>query len=265
MADRRGALARGLGALQSCVLSYSGGADSSLVLAVGVSVLGDELLAVIVDSPSLPAGELDAARDLAASVGARLEVLEGRELEDEDYAANPPDRCFICKRRMLAALEEVRVREGFACIADGTNADDLAADRAGRRAAIDAGVVSPLADAGLTKSDVRELSRELGLPTTDKPSLACLATRIPFGERVTAEKLAAVDRAEQGIRALGFPVVRVRHHGEAARVEVPPADAGRAALGEQAIAAACESAGFRRVVIDPDGYHSEGEKSGVDR
>jgi pyridinium-3,5-biscarboxylic acid mononucleotide sulfurtransferase len=258
LVDHWCALARALDLLDGCVLSFSGGADSALLLAVGVPVLGDGLLAVIVDSPSLPGGELDAARDLATSLGARLEILQGSELDDEDYASNPPERCFYCKRRILAALDDVRRREGLAAIVDGTNADDLGADRPGRRAAIEAGVISPLADAGLTKPDVRELSRALHLPTAGKPSLACLASRIPHGRRITSEALAVVDEAEQSVRGLGFDVVRVRHHGDVARVEVGRSELDVAFARREEIGEACRSAGFSRAELDPDGYRGPG-------
>jgi pyridinium-3,5-biscarboxylic acid mononucleotide sulfurtransferase len=240
-----------------CVVSFSGGADSSLVLAAARRALGDRALAATVESPTLARGELDAAREVASLLGARLEVLQGDELEDEAYAENPSDRCYHCKRHVLGAIGVVARRDGVDAVVDGTNADDLADDRPGRRAAVEAGVLSPLAEAGVTKSEVRELSRLLGLPTWDKPALACLASRIPHGSRVTPEKLAMIDDAERAIRMLGFPVLRVRHHGSLARVEVPVGDLSRAFEERGPIVQACRDAGFRRAALDLVGYHSE--------
>jgi uncharacterized protein len=207
-------------------------------------------------SESLARQELDAARDLASRLGARHLLIETHELADPRYAANPTDRCYFCKSELYQRLGPVAAAEDCDAIADGTNLDDTHEVRPGRRAASERGVVSPLLEAGLSKRDIRELSRRAGLPTWDKPAMPCLASRIPFGSPVEERKLRQIEAAEAGLRTCGVRGGRVRHHGDVARVELPPEDLGRIADPEfrAALVAAVRGAGFAFVSVDLEGY-----------
>ena len=206
------------------VVAFSGGIDSALVLKVARDVLGDRAVAVTSDSPSVPRRELEEAKRLAREIGVRHVVVKTGELENEDYARNPVDRCYFCKTELYTHCLEVAEREGVRFIANGTNTDDLGDYRPGLQAADEFEIVSPLRDAGLDKEEVRVLARRLGLDVWDKPASPCLASRIPYGSEVTAEKLAAVEQAEDFLRGLGLREVRVRHFGALARIEVPARD-----------------------------------------
>src|SRR6266567_5991916 len=208
----------------SAVIAFSGGVDSTFVLRVAHDVLGDRVIGVTALSESLPTGELEEAQQLANQIGARHVVLRTFETRDENYLANAANRCYFCKTEMYARIGDLARSKGFDCVLDGLNRDDLNDRRPGRAAAIEHGVISPLVDAGLTKIEVRELSRQFGLPTWDKPALACLSSRIPHGTPITLQSLSQVDRAEIFLRKLGVGQVRVRHHGETARIEVEPRD-----------------------------------------
>lgn len=244
--------------LESCVVAFSGGVDSTLVLKVARDVLGDQVLGVTALSESLPAGELDEARELAASIGARHIVLRTFETQDENYLANAANRCYFCKTEMYARIGDFARGERIDTILDGLNLDDLDDRRPGRAAAIEFGVISPLVDVKLNKIEVRELSRELGLPTWDKPALACLSSRIPHGTPITLQSLTQVDRAETFLRGLGVRQVRVRHHGDTARIEVEPRDFSLMRARESEIAERLNLLGFPHVVLDPNGYRTLG-------
>jgi pyridinium-3,5-biscarboxylic acid mononucleotide sulfurtransferase len=238
------------------VVAFSGGVDSTLVLAVAREVLAERVLALTTHSPSVPAAEREAARELARLVGARHLEVQSRELEDPAYAANPVDRCYYCKRKLYRLCAEAAAREGLAGILDGFNADDRRDHRPGHAAAEERGVVSPLAVAGLTKEEVRAWSEAYGLPTWDKPQMACLASRLPYGTAVTAERLGQVEAAEVALRALGLRVFRVRHHGDLARVEVAGGEM-ELAFGRRAeIADAVKAAGFRACALDLEPFRS---------
>lgn len=239
-----GRLAARLAGLESLAVAFSGGVDSAVLLHAATRALGERAAGVIADSPSLPRRELLEARELARSFGARLVVLETAELEHPLYRANRGDRCYFCKAELFAAAERWARAEGFAALAYGEIADDLADERPGRRAAGEFGVLAPLCEAGLTKAEVRRYAREFGLAVSEKPASACLASRIPVGTEVTRERLAVVEAAEEALRSLGLSVLRVRHQGELARVEVGAAELGRAQELRPRIAEALAAAGF---------------------
>jgi uncharacterized protein len=240
-------------------IAYSGGVDSTMLLKAALEAVGsDKVLALTADTPTVPRRELAAALALAARLGARCVPVKTDETSAVSYRQNPPERCYYCKRRIFTMLlHEARAR-GFLVMLDGNNADDYREDRPGHRAAVELGVRSPLQDAGLTKADIRELSRRFGLPTADKPALACLATRIPTGQPITEDKLARVEKAEDILHEAGFPACRVRHDGGLARIEVAPADFPRlispAVRGR--LVPALLALGFRRVTLDLSGYAS---------
>ncbi len=196
----------------SCLIAYSGGVDSVFLARVAHDVLGEKALAVIADSPSLPRRELDEALALAVQFGFPVRVIRTKEFENPDYLANPGNRCYFCKHELFTELAPLARAEGFAVIAYGENASDVGDYRPGAQAAAEFQVRAPLKEAGLTKSEIRELSAQLGLPTADKPQMACLSSRVPHGETVTPEKLRMIEQAEYVLRDLGFHDVRVRHH-----------------------------------------------------
>ena len=239
-------------------VAFSGGVDSTLLASVAVRVLGERALAVTALSPSYPDWEQSEAALLAKQIGIRHVQVTTHEMDDPHFAANPPDRCYYCKSELVEIVKREAKANGLAAVADGANVDDLGDHRPGRRAIKEGGVISPLLEAGLTKADIRELSRRLGLPTADKPSLACLASRIPYGTPITADKLTAVDRVEGVLRRLGFKQIRVRHHGDVARLEVDPSELAR--LCEPAVRSevvrAAKAAGFVYVTADLEGYRT---------
>ncbi len=261
--ERLALLRAEISALDRVVVAYSGGVDSSVLLAVVHEQLGERALGVIGVSDSYATRELELALAQAARIGARVETVRTGELADPAFAANPTDRCYHCKAELYARLEQVAVRERASAVMDGTIADDLADWRPGRRAAAEYAVVSPLADLGFTKADVRAVAELLGLASAGKPASPCLASRIPYGTTITRENLSQVERAEALLRDLGFAELRVRHHGETARIEVPLADLPRlVAPGmREGLVRGIRELGFRWVALDLEGLKPGGMNS----
>lgn len=240
------------------VVAFSGGVDSSYLAYKAFQVLGSRSLAVTAESASVPSHQRRMAAEVAARFGFPHETVATGEVDDQRYRDNPPDRCYFCKDELFSLLTGLAARRGFAAVADGLNADDLADYRPGRRAAQEHRVRSPLMEAGLTKEEIRELSRRAGLPTSDQPASACLASRFPYGVRITPEKLRMVDRGEEELRRMGFRTFRVRHHEELVRLEFGPEDLARALNPGMAsvLARFFKSLGYRYVTIDLEGYRT---------
>jgi uncharacterized protein len=251
--------------LRVVVVAYSGGVDSSLVLRVAHEVLGVGAQGVIGRSDSYAARELALALEQAAAFGARVVVVTTGELADPVFRANPTDRCYHCKAELYRRLDEVALRSGAAAVLDGTIADDLADWRPGRRAAAEHRVRSPLAELGFTKPDVRAAAAHYGLASRDKPASPCLASRIPYGTVITRENLNMVERAEAIVRSLGFRELRVRHHGEVARVEVPLTELPRLLHAEvrERLVAELKALGYRFVTVDLEGFRSGSLNTGI--
>jgi uncharacterized protein len=218
--------------LGGVVIGYSGGCDSTLLAAVAKDILGDRAVCVLASSEIHPRSEVEEAVETADRLGIPMTRIDTDELRNEAFAANTPDHCYFCKKELFGRLIEIGRAQGIPWIADGSNLDDLDDYRPGSRAAREFGVRSPLREAGFTKEEIRELSRRLGLPTWDKPALACLASRIPYGTRIEPAMLRRLDEAEGFLKDLGFRQVRVRHHGDIARIEVEPQEIGRLAESE---------------------------------
>ena len=243
------------------VIAYSGGVDSAYLLAEAHAVLGAQVLGVIADSPSLPRQALADALALAEKIGAQVEVVRTDELANPDYAANLPNRCYFCKAELFTKLDALAPARGFRAIAYGENADDMKQVRPGRQAAAEFSIIAPLRDAGLTKAEIRELSRALDLPTADAPAQPCLSSRIPHGTPVTVAALAMIERGEAHVRSLGFRIFRVRHiAGDSAApralVQIAPDEMPRLAQAARLLETGLLAAGYAAVEIDPAGYRS---------
>ncbi len=241
------------------VIAYSGGVDSAYLLAEAHATLGTQVLGVIADSPSLPRQALADALALAEKIGAPVEVVRTEEFANPEYTANPPNRCYFCKAELFTKLDALAAARGFRAIAYGENADDMTQVRPGRLAAAEFSIIGPLRDAGLTKTEIRELSRALDLPTADAPAQPCLSSRIPHGTPVTVEALAMIERGEAHVRSLGFRIFRVRHLAGGpprARVQIAPEEMPRLPQLRAALEAGLLAAGYAAVEIDPAGYRS---------
>ena len=240
--------------LDRVAVAFSGGTDSAFLLKAAHDVLGGNVIALTAVSCTLPRRELEDAKAFCEREGVRQILVDPHELESDAFRANPPDRCYHCKHSVFSAFRGAAAELGFDIVADGSNADDTGDYRPGMRAAAELGVRSPLRDADLTKADIRELSRAWGLSTWDKPSAACLASRVPYGEPITPEKIGRIDRAEAFLQDLGFRQVRLRVHGDLARIETAPELFPLLLSRRAEIVAECRALGFAYVTMDLTGY-----------
>lgn len=242
----------------SVLVAYSGGADSTFLASIASEVLGEKALAVFAYSPVCLPEEREEARELARKLGIRSRIIESNELENADFVANTPDRCYYCRQELFQQLREIAAEQKLAWIADGTNYDDLADYRPGHRAGAECGIRSPLCEAGLTKAEIRRLSQQKGLPPWNKPASPCLASRIPYGTPVTSDVLSKVAAGEKYLRSLGIRELRLRHHGDIARIEVD--EAGMALFLEKQtrdeIVKRLKALGYTYITLDLAGYRS---------
>jgi uncharacterized protein len=242
--------------LDSAIVAFSGGVDSSLVARLCYDVLGDGALAVTARSETYPPYELENAKRVAREIGIPHLIIDTKELEIPGFSSNPPNRCYFCKSELFERLKGLAQKEGYKHVLDGANADDAQDYRPGSQAASELGVRSPLKEAGLTKEEVRRLSKELGLSTWDKPSYACMSSRFPYGQEITPEKLQMVAQAEEFLRMIGFRQFRLRHHNDIARLEVAQEEIPLAVEKREEIARKCKELGYTYVTLDLQGYRT---------
>ena len=263
VAEKYAALRTMLGGLESAVTAFSGGVDSSLVAYLAHQVLERRALAVTSGSDSLTREDLGLTRRLADEWGMAHRVIRTREMDNPAYRANPVNRCYYCKTTLYGDLTRLARGEGFATVLNGINSDDWSDHRPGLRAAAEHQVRAPLSECGFSKDDIRMLARHLGLHNAEKPQAACLSSRVPFGISISIPMLKQIEQAEQALKSMGFGQLRVRHHGEVARIEVPPEDFSRVLERRGEIDAALRSAGYRYVTLDLRGFRSGSLNEGL--
>jgi uncharacterized protein len=256
--DKLNCLKKHIEALGGMVVAYSGGVDSTFLLKVAHDVLHEQVIAVTAMSSTYPEREFREAADFAEKSGINHVLVHSEELDIEGFSDNPVNRCYLCKSELFSKIKEIAAQKGIKYVAEGSNLDDLGDYRPGMQAIKELGIVSPLKEAGLKKDDIRRLSKEMGLPTWDKPAFACLSSRFPYGQQITREKLQMVDKAEQYLMDLGFRQVRVRHHGDMARIEISPRERSRfmdAHLMDK-VYEKFQELGFAYTALDLKGYRT---------
>jgi pyridinium-3,5-biscarboxylic acid mononucleotide sulfurtransferase len=256
MEDKLTALKTRLNEYKSAVIAFSGGVDSTFLARIAKDVYGDNLLLITATSSTYPFYELEEAKSLALLMGIRHKTIISEEIDIPGYSDNPPDRCYYCKSELFGKIKYIASEDGFDAVFDGSNADDLKDFRPGMKAKVEKGVISPLAETGFTKSDIRHFSGKLNLPTATKQSYACLASRFPYGEKITKVKLDRLAMAEFEVRNLGFSQFRIRSHENLARFEFIPSEMDKAWEVREKLAEICQKSGFNYITIDLNGYRT---------